>query len=341
MRFSSKWTSTAWQDFSRAGEQSVSAESVMSRLSAGLALGVPAALYSATVFPGLGGRFGIGDALQFQYLGTVLGVAHEPGYPQYVLLSFVWSHLPLPISLAAKINLLSAVCALVAGALFFYVARLVSRSSVAAVLALWAVLLGFDIWSASTQAEVYALNLTWVAAVICTAFLWTTTLNRKWLVALLFAYALSFGNHLTMITLLPAMVFLVLTRDPRVLLDLRMVLAGALAVVLGLAQYGLMLWRSFNPHPTLPRRFPRDATLGDLANYISGSYFFDTHFLRDTALVGRIAEAASHGAAQLTPGLLLLRIMGRVSVVEENPELCRVPRLGGGWGVALCSGVRH
>ena len=341
MRFSSTWTSTAWQAFSRAGEQSVSAESVMSRLSAGLALGVPAALYSATVFPGLGGRFGIGDALQFQYLGTVLGVAHEPGYPQYVLLSFVWSHLPLPISLATKINLLSAVCALVAGALFFYVARLVSRSSVAAVLALWAVLLGFDIWSASTQAEVYALNLTWVAAVICTALLWTTTLNRKWLVALLFAYALSFGNHLTMITLLPAMVFLVLTRDPRVLLDLRMVLAGALAVVLGLAQYGLMLWRSFNPHPTVAQAVPTRRDSGRPGELHQRFLLF-----RHTLLArhgsgwpnrgGRVARGGSAYTGVASPW-----IMGRVSVVEENPELCRVPRLGGGWGVALCSGVRH
>ena len=293
----------------------------MSRLSACLALAVPTALYLLTLFPGLGGRFGVGDALQFQYLGTVLGVAHEPGYPQYVLLSFLWSHLPLPVSLAVQVNLLSTVCVLVAGALLFRVARALSDSVIGAVLAVWAVLLGYDIWTAATQAEVYALNLAWVAAVIWAAVLWSTTLERKWLVVLLFVYALSFGNHLTMITLLPAIAVLVLTRDPGVLVDRKMILAGAAAIGLGLAQYGLMLWRSFYTHPTLPSRFPRDASLGDLAGYMSGTHFLERNLLRDTDLLGRLVEGVSRGAAQLTPGIVMLGLWGGYLLWKRSPHL--------------------
>ncbi len=39
-----------------------------------------------------------------------LGVAHPTGYPLFVLLGFVWSHLPIPLSVIAKLNLFAAVC---------------------------------------------------------------------------------------------------------------------------------------------------------------------------------------------------------------------------------------
>ena len=65
----------------------------------------------------------MGDAMRFQFMGRVLSVAHPSGYPQYFLLSFAWSYFPLPLSLTTKVNLLSAAFTIVAGAIFFSVAR--------------------------------------------------------------------------------------------------------------------------------------------------------------------------------------------------------------------------
>ena len=48
------------------------------------------------------------DNGEFQYTGTLLGVAHPPGFPLYTLLSWLMTKLPLAATPAYKINLLSA-----------------------------------------------------------------------------------------------------------------------------------------------------------------------------------------------------------------------------------------
>ena len=58
----------------------------------------------------------------FQFIGRVLGVAHNPGYPLYVLLTYPIALLPIG-SLPYRINLFSAVCGALAVALVFLVAR--------------------------------------------------------------------------------------------------------------------------------------------------------------------------------------------------------------------------
>ena len=62
-----------------------------------LAVGLPLLAYLLTVYPGVGDRQGTGDAIEYQLVGRILSIPHEPGYPQYVLLSHLWSYLPLPL----------------------------------------------------------------------------------------------------------------------------------------------------------------------------------------------------------------------------------------------------
>jgi len=65
--------------------------------------------------PGVGGG---GDAAKFQFLGRVLGTAHPPGYPLYVMVSHVFGWLPIG-SLAYRINVMSALsAALTAGVMY-------------------------------------------------------------------------------------------------------------------------------------------------------------------------------------------------------------------------------
>jgi hypothetical protein len=276
------------------------------------ALGLPGLLYAFTVYSGPGGRVSIGDAVKFQFVGRALSVPHEPGYPQYVILSFLWSYLPLPLSLAAKINLLSAFCALIAGAFVLAIAYRFSRSAIAAVFAVWFLLLSADVWLLATQAEVYTLNLAWVAAVVYTGLRWRDSGNRKWLVAMMFCYALSFGNHLLMITLLPALFVLVLATDPSVFRNVRMLAAGAAAVALGVSQYAFLWWRSYNPgRGTLPRFLP-ETSFTDILRWSAGAHFTARHFLASgpAGWPGRWAEAWWHGAVVLTPLMLLLAALG-------------------------------
>jgi len=298
------------------------------------ALGLPALLYGLTLYMGPGGRVSIGDAVKFQFIGRTLSVPHEPGYPQYVILNFLWSYLPLPMNLASKINLLSAVYALIAGALVFALTRRVSRSTGPAVLATWFLLLSADIWLLAVQAEVYTLNLAWVAAVVYTGWRWQSSRDRKWLVAMMFCYALSFGNHLLMITLLPALIVLVLATDPAVLVNGRMLAAGAAAVALGLSQYGLLWWRSYHPLRNMLSRFPAEASFFDILQWSAGAHFTERHFLSSGAGAwpGRLAETWGRGLWSLTPLVVLLAMYGLVLLWRRERPLA-------GFLVAIAVGV--
>ena len=287
---------------------------------AALAVGLPLLAYLLTVYPGIGDRQGTGDAIEYQLVGRILSIPHEPGYPQYVLLSHLWSYLPLPISLATKINLLSAVFTTIAGLFFFSSARALSKDDFAAILATWMILLTPSVWLLSTQAEVYSLNLMWVSAVIWAASRWSQTRRHGLLVALFFFYALSFGNHLTMITLLPALVFLILATDSKVVRRWQNWVWAILAIGVGLSQYGLLLWRSYNPHPALLPRFPRAAGLAELGEYVTGSRFVDRHLL-ETGFAGWLAgvwEATLFSIAQLTLPFALLCLVGLVVGLRQR-----------------------
>lgn len=277
-----------------------------------LAVGPPLVAYLLTLYLGVGDRQGTGDAIEYQFVGKILAIPHEPGYPQYVLLSHLWTYLPFPGSLATQINLLSAAFTVTAGAFFFSAARQLSGNVTAAVLSTWMVLLTPSVWLLSTQAEVYSLHLMWVAAVLWAALGWSRSKQQRYLIALFFFYALSFGNHLTMITLLPGLVFLVLTTDPRITLRWQNWMWATLAIAAGLLQYGLLLWRSYHPHPALLPRFPLNASPGELLDYITGSRFVDRHFLKE-GVAGWLPnswEAATYSIHQLTIPFTALCIIG-------------------------------
>lgn len=112
------------------------------------------------------------DAGEFVATSYILGIPHSPGTPLYVLVGRVFSMLPLPLSIAQRVNLLSAVC----GALGVVVAYLVILrvlkfmfGEVESGLKLFirhagcvagAMFLCFSstYWTNATEAEVYALS---------------------------------------------------------------------------------------------------------------------------------------------------------------------------------------
>ena len=199
-----------------------------------------------------------------------------------------------------------------AGLFIFSSAKTLSRDVAASVIATWMVMVTPNVWLLSTQAEVYTLNLMWVSAVLWAALNWYGTSQQKYLVALFFFYALSFGNHLTMITLLPGLAFLILAKDPKVVLRWQNWVWSTLAILTGLLQYGLLLWRSYHPHPALLSRFPRQANLDELLEYVSGSRFVDRHFLK-TGFEGwlpRLWDGISYSVEQLTLPFALLCGLG-------------------------------
>ena len=94
----------------------------------------------------------------FQFIGRVLGVAHNPGYPLYVFLTFPFSYVPIG-SLAYRINLFSALLGAVAVGLTFLTGAADSGAAVS-----WrssrrsASPSARSFWSQAVIAEVYTLH---------------------------------------------------------------------------------------------------------------------------------------------------------------------------------------
>ena len=101
----------------------------------------------------------------FQFIGRVLGVAHNPGYPLYVLLTHAFSYLPIG-SLAYRINLFSAVCGAIAVSLMFLASRRLGCGRLVSAGAALGFAFGSVFWSQAVVAEVYTLNAAIVAGVM-------------------------------------------------------------------------------------------------------------------------------------------------------------------------------
>jgi hypothetical protein len=205
------------------------------------ALGLTAlTMYVRTLYPGLITR---GDSPKFQYLGSVLGTAHSPGYPLYVLVSFCFSKLPIG-SMAFRMNLLSAVCAAAAVALTYTVMvrlrchRLVGVST--------ALALGFSryFWTRALAAEVYGLAAALIALVILMAIRWAESGRDRDFYLAIFVFGLSLSNHLVLAAIAPALVVFVLISRPQTV-RVRTILIGAAAGLAGFLPYGYIMLRTW------------------------------------------------------------------------------------------------
>ena len=125
-------------------------------------------LYLATMYPDV---LGSGDSAKFQYLGRVLGTAHSPGYPAFVMLTHLYSYVPIG-TLAWRMNFCSVLCALAALAASFGAARRLGAGAASAALLAIACGTGLVFWNGSLAAEVYPLNALLVTVAIWRVLAW-------------------------------------------------------------------------------------------------------------------------------------------------------------------------
>ena len=201
-------------------------------------------VYVGTLLPGPGYH---GDTAKFEFVGHTLGTPHETGYPAYIALNYVFTNLFPFGSIAYRANLLSAVFAVLCCLVVYHVQRMLGIGRWIAFIASLVLGLTATFWSQAIIAEVYTLNALFFALVIFLFIRWHLGRKKSDFFMACAVYAFSFGNHLTMITALPAVVVMVLVTDRRVFIEPRTVLAVLALIALGAGQYLYLFWRYAAP----------------------------------------------------------------------------------------------
>jgi transmembrane protein TMEM260 (protein O-mannosyltransferase) len=189
--------------------------------------------YTQTLLPGVD----LGDTGGFQAAVLSPDVSARQAYPLYYRLARPFVHAVSSANPARGLNLFSAIFGAASVGLLVFLCAAITRSLAAGIAAGLLLAFSYTFWSQAIIAEVYTLHLTLVLA--CCLTLYVYALGPSWVrLAVFFAvYAVSFGNHLSMILLLvPFTIFLLqvtpearsLFRPPTIALAAALAAAGAL-----------------------------------------------------------------------------------------------------------------
>ncbi|NLE44847.1 MAG: DUF2723 domain-containing protein [Chloroflexi bacterium] len=227
---------------------------------------ITATVYLKTMLPSLGEA----DTFEFQVVVPLMRIAHPTGYPLYVLLSKLFTLLPIG-TVAWRVNLASAAYAtlavLVLGVTLW---RLTHRWHVAVASAA-AFAFSATFWSQAIVAEVYSLHNLFLALLLWLLLVGLSSSSgrspaRIW-AAICLISGLSMTNHLTTLLLGPAVVIALVWDRPA--MTIGEWLRCGLLLCAGLAVY---LW--------IPLRWPSLhegswMSLGEFIQYITGGQFHD------------------------------------------------------------------
>lgn len=191
-------------------------------------------VYSLTIAP----TVSFWDCGEFIASSYILGVAHPPGSPMFLLIGRLFSLLPLFDQVALRINMISAIfSALSTSLMFLILVKLLSRCKVSC----WAkyigaitgaLFLGYSntFWANAVETEVYGLTIFLMLLMVYLVLIWMdhkqTAKGDRILILTGYLALLSIGVHMTSFLVVPILFFLVIWEDPEKLKDLRFWMAG-------------------------------------------------------------------------------------------------------------------
>src|SRR4029079_3325124 len=227
-------TPTATNQFEQNGYQP-------SYVAASIAAALVFILYLLTLAPSVA----MWDTGEYMAAVKVLGIPHPPGNPFFVMLGPAFASLPIPVSYAARINIMAALCSALSAGLWFLiteriVARWIGERWQRLVVASLATLIGataFTVWNQSVVNEkVYTISLLFFTITSWIIIEWIEDPDSpgadRLIVLVCFLLGLGYSNHPAGFLPLPAAGLALLTTRWRTILRWRLVLAGGGARIL-------------------------------------------------------------------------------------------------------------
>ena len=184
-----------------------------------------------------------------------LGIAHPTGYPLYTQLGRIFCLFPIK-DIIFRLNFLS--CVIVSfSSLFLFLTLIILGELILKKekegLVTWGSFVGAlifaftpTLWSQATSNEVYGLNIFFCSLIIFLILKWHyhPKKNPKLLYLFVFLYGLSFGNHMSMVLLSPALIFIILKTEGRSIFEKKKIITFAFLFLFGISIYLYLLIRS-------------------------------------------------------------------------------------------------
>ena len=205
--------------------------------------------YSRTLLPGVD----LGDTGGFQAAVLWPGVSARQAYPLYYALGHPFVAAVAAAHPARGLNLFSALCGGIAVGLLAWIVAAVADSLLSGATAALLLAFSYTFWTQAIIAEVYTLHLALVGVCLVAMVGFAARPSRTRLAVFFAVYAVSFGNHLSMILLLvPCAAFLLqvhprpreLFRPAVIMMALAIAVAGALQY---LPHFMVVRWDSPGP----------------------------------------------------------------------------------------------
>ncbi len=222
-----------------------------------------------------------GDGIALTGAALTDGLAGPPGYPLWIMLAHLASMLPFGAPVY-QINLTSALYHAITSGLVFYTAYLLTRQRRAALFAAVVLAIGSPIFvSWSLQAEVFALNDLFAAAIVLLCVLWVQDGRRFWLaLPLAGLFGLGLANHHTIIALGPLPLWVAFTtrrylRPTKTVLKAVFFSIGVLLVTASLPYLHIVLASQHNTYWSLGQAH----TPGELLDVVDRHAFGTFHLV--------------------------------------------------------------
>lgn len=261
------------------------------------------------------------DPAMLQAEVYTLGVGHPSGYPTYMMLTHLFTYLPIGDE-AYRVNLASAVYGAAAVFVVYVIGLRLSGRAVAAAAGALAFGVSWTFWSQATLAEVYTLNALFVSLVVLVLFVWRDTGRDRYLLLASFLMGLSLTHHLTSGLLLPAAILFVFLVERSKLRDRRLLLKGGALFVVGLLPYLYLPVRALmdaplnEADPSGPGRFLLLVTASSYLLKLLTDVEPPQEASSETAdpwreeLLARLASAAEHLSGQFSLAVVAVGVLG-------------------------------
>lgn len=282
---------------------------------------LPLTLYIVTLAPTIYNL----DSAELTTAAATGGITRATGYPLYLVLGWLWSHIPIG-DVGYRMNLFSALNGALTVALAERILRRLGVGPWATLGALGLLACAPFFWALSLIAEVYTLHTALMAGLILLLLRWAKQPTARRLAAVGLVLGLGMSHHVTMALFVPGCVWFVASGAPRQALRPHALAAAAGALLLGLSLY-LYLPLRYAAQPAFNYAGHYDAqgqfvpvnlqTIGGMWWLVSGKAFDHLPFSYTSAELW--AEAVQFGnhvrqaffAVGVGPGLLGLVVLTR------------------------------